>query len=78
MNSRSRRKSSILLVLIVGAIAAIILLGHYFGLAQSASIPVIVILVLFCGVVALWSHANRHTDGDQWWEDDSASGWRGY
>ena len=78
MNARSRRLCAMLLVLNMGAIAATILLGNYFGLSQSVTIPLIVVLSLFCGAVALWSHANRYTNTSHWWEDDSASGWRGY
>ncbi|MCB9419400.1 MAG: hypothetical protein H6667_06335 [Ardenticatenaceae bacterium] len=65
------------LVLIGGTIPALIILGRYFGLSHTMVIPVIVILSLVFGSVALWSYANRHIDGSEWWQDDSASGWRG-
>ena len=66
------------LVLIIGAIPASLLLENYFGVPASVSIPLLVILALFLGTMALWSFANRKKHGDEWWEDDNASGWRGY
>lgn len=78
MKSRSKLSGSMVLVLLIGAIPASILLENYFGVPAALSIPLVVILLLFCGTVALWSHANRHKDKHPWWEDDNASGWRGY
>lgn len=78
MKSRSNRKASMVLVLLIGAIPASILLENYFAVPAVVSIPLVVILLLFCGTVALWSHANKHKGEHQWWEDDHASGWRGY
>lgn len=79
MKAKTRRKGYMVLFLIIGAIPASILLENYFGVPASISIPLLVVLSLFCGTVALWSFANRHTDGkDRWWQDDNASGWRGY
>jgi hypothetical protein len=78
MKSSFGRKRSMALVLISGAIPAIIILSHYFGLSESTSIPLIVVLILAIGTIAIWTYANRHVDGSEWWQDDSTSGWRGY
>lgn len=75
MKSRTRH---IALVWIVAAIPLTIILGAYFGLPSSASVPLLVFLSLVCGALALWVNANRHVDGSEWWQDDDTAGWRGY
>lgn len=78
MNDRLRRKDSMLLVFVLGAIPAIILLGNYFGLPGAVTIPLLVIFSFFGGAWAIWCHANQHPEENPWWQDDDASGWRGY
>lgn len=78
MTSRIGRKRILLLVLISSAIPSVIFLGSDFGLSPSASVPLIIVLSLATGATALWVYANRHVDGSEWWQDDSAGGWRGY
>lgn len=78
MKSTSGRKKYVPLVLIGGAIPTAIILSSYFELSKTAVIPLIVVLILIFGSMALWTYANRHVDGSEWWQDDNASGWRGY
>lgn len=66
------------LIFIGGAIPVVILLSSSFNWPNTALIPVIVILSLIFSAVALWTYANRETNDSDWWQDESASGWRGY
>jgi hypothetical protein len=78
MKSKIGRKKYIPLVLIGGAIPAILILSSYFGLSETAVIPLVSILILVFGAMALWAYANRPANHSAWWQDDNASGWRGY
>lgn len=60
------------------AIPAILILGIYLNLAQALFVPLVIIFSLVFSSMALWSYANRKADGSEWWQDDNASGWRGY
>jgi hypothetical protein len=59
-------------------IPAIIVSGIIFHLSQSLVVPLVVILALLLGALGIWAHANKNADGSEWWQDDNASGWRGY
>ncbi|MFN2124449.1 MAG: hypothetical protein ACK2U0_18705 [Candidatus Promineifilaceae bacterium] len=59
-------------------IPAIIIAGIIFHLSQAFLVPLITIVILFLGAVLLWARANKDADGSEWWQDDDASGWRGY
>lgn len=78
MKSQTRRKGQMALVLIVAAIPLLIILSAYFGLSSAVSVPLIVVLSLVSGALALWTHANKHVDGSEWWQDEDTVGWRGY
>ena len=78
MKLKAGRKKHIPLILIGGSIPTTIILSSYFELPKTAVIPLVVILSLIFGAMALWAYANREADGSEWWQDDSASGWRGY
>lgn len=78
MKSSLNRRRYMALVLISGAIPSTIILCSYFGLSESVSVPLIVVLGLAIGTIAIWANANRHVNGSEWWQDDSTSGWRGY
>jgi len=77
MNSRTKYDRHMALVCIIAAISLTILLSVYFGLPDSLTVPLIVVLSLLCGALALWVNANRHVDGSEWWQDDDTAGWRG-
>lgn len=77
MKIRSKYSNWALLV-IGGAIPAFILLSVYFRLSIAVFVPITVLLLFIFGSSALWLHANRRADEHQWWQDDHASGWRGY
>lgn len=78
MKSTTGLRKHIGLVLVSGVIPTIIILGCYFELSQTAVIPLVVVLILILGSMALWTYANRQADSSEWWQDDNASGWRGY
>ncbi len=71
-------KKYYLLILVCGAIPIVMLLNSLFSWPKRAIIPIVVILGLLFATLALWAYANRETDGSEWWQDESASGWRGY
>jgi membrane protein implicated in regulation of membrane protease activity len=52
--------------------------GLIFHLSQAFIVPLVIFLGLVVGAAALWARANRSADGSEWWQDDDASGWRGY
>jgi uncharacterized membrane protein YdjX (TVP38/TMEM64 family) len=66
------------LILVGGAIPTVIILSSYFEISKKASIPIVIILALVFASMALWAYSNRKADGSEWWQDESASGWRGY
>ena len=78
MKQKIGRKKYIPLVFIGGAIPTIIILGNYFAWSQAIVVPLVVVLTLALGAMALWTFANRQANHTKWWQDDSASGWRGY
>lgn len=59
-------------------IPLILLLGRYFDWPRSIGIALVVVLGFIFASMALWHYANRRADGSEWWQDESASGWRGY
>jgi type IV secretory pathway TrbF-like protein len=60
----------------VGMIALMLILGSVFAVPQRFVVPVIVVISLVGGTMALWMRANSKAAGDEWWQDDSSSGWR--
>lgn len=66
------------LILVGGAIPTVIILSSLFNWPKRAFIPIVVILSLIFATLALWAYANRKVDGSEWWQDEDASGWRGY
>jgi ABC-type transport system involved in cytochrome bd biosynthesis fused ATPase/permease subunit len=78
MNTINRKRKLLPLILVGGAIPTLIVLAVVFELPQAAVIALLIILIIVFFSMALWSHANRNADGSEWWQDDSASGWRGY
>jgi hypothetical protein len=59
------------------AMPAVFVAGRCFGIPATAVVRLVVLLALLVGTMALWAFANRRVDGSEWWQDDSASGWRG-
>lgn len=65
--------------LVIGSTTILFLLigAYLLGVALRFVIPVLVVSLLTMGAVAVWLRANAHATGHEWWQDDSASGWRG-
>jgi undecaprenyl pyrophosphate phosphatase UppP len=78
MERQTSRRNTLLKIVEFLIIPAVIIAGILFHLSQSLIIPLVVILALILGSVAIWAHANKSADGSEWWQDDDASGWRGY
>jgi ABC-type transport system involved in cytochrome bd biosynthesis fused ATPase/permease subunit len=78
MKSKIRSKRHFPLFLIGGTIPTVIILSSVFNLPKAAAITLLIILILIFSSMALWTYANRDADGSEWWQDDNASGWRGY
>ena len=78
MEKSENRKRRWFLFFIGGAMLVTLALGIIFQL----SLVLITVLLLFLGMIFaavwLWYQANLQASGDEWWQDDEASGWRGY
>jgi uncharacterized membrane protein YjjP (DUF1212 family) len=74
---KSARRFPWLLLLGAGLVAATVL-ALFVGIPQRDVIAFDVIGSLVFASAALWQHASAHATGQEWWQDDSASGWRGY
>ena len=69
---------ALLLTLIGISIPLALILGSYLGIPQRITIPYAVLATLVASSISLWTYANKDAEGDEWWQDDDASGWRGY
>ncbi|MCL4871997.1 MAG: hypothetical protein KJ063_23805 [Anaerolineae bacterium] len=78
MNLPSKRNHYWPLILTIGLFAAALITAHYFNIVPEIFIPLCLILGLLAGAMGLWAFANQKADGSEWWQDDEASGWRGY
>ncbi|MCB8945529.1 MAG: hypothetical protein H6658_17405 [Ardenticatenaceae bacterium] len=72
------RRNGFVLVLLIGITLAAIELGNYFAIPHNWLIIFAVIAGLIVAAISLWQYANRQVDGTEWWQDNDASGWRGY
>lgn len=77
MNRQTQRRY-LVAVILVGFMATAVELGNSLGIPRSYIIIFLIIAGLILGTVLLWQHANNRATGSEWWQDDSASGWRGY
>lgn len=75
---KNSQKNSWLLILMGGSIPVAFILGAILNISQDIVVIYVVIMALLSGATAIWQHANQNASGDEWWQDDSASGWRGY
>lgn len=78
MKSKAKWKKYLPLILVGGMIPAVIILSMDFHLPKAVSITLVIFLSLAFLAMALWSYAHKKANGSEWWQDDSASGWRGY
>lgn len=65
-------------IFVAALIPAVIILASLFGWSKVVSIPIVLLLGLISATMAMWVYANNRADGSEWWQDDDASGWRGY
>ena len=72
------KRSWWLLVLPGGFIALDFILGNVYSILSRITIPLFLIALLVLSAMMMWARATAHATGDEWWQDDSASGWRGY
>lgn len=78
MKHSTDRIHRFLLVLVGGAIPVTLTLGIVFRLSPSLITVLILVLGLMLAAMWLWYQANLDATGKEWWQDDEASGWRGY
>jgi hypothetical protein len=78
MKTKTAWKKHLPLIVVGGLVPTVIVLSIYFDIPQIVMIPLLIILGLIFGSMALWAFANRNANGSEWWQDDNASGWRGY
>ncbi len=67
------------LLIVVGALIPLsLILGSEFNIPQRFTILIAVVAALVFGSMLLWMRANANATGEEWWQDDNSSGWRGY
>ncbi|MAS37910.1 MAG: hypothetical protein CL610_28200 [Anaerolineaceae bacterium] len=77
-NAYHHQRSAWYLWLIGGSIPVVILIGSYYHWSMELIVCYAVIVGLVFGAMTIWHRANQHVTGTEWWQDDSASGWRGF
>ena len=78
MNRSTNRIRRFLLFLVGGSMPVILTIGIIFHLSSSLITVLMLVLGLILAAMWLWYQANVRAKGDEWWQDDQASGWRGY
>ncbi len=78
MKRSTNRIRRFLLFLVGGAMPVILTIGMVLHLSSILLTAAMVVLGLILAAMWLWYRANQHATGDEWWQDDQASGWRGY
>ena len=58
--------------------AGLLLLAALADIKLAYVVALLVIAGFLGSAAALWRRANERADGSEWWQDDEASGWRGY
>ena len=61
-----------------GIIPLSIVLAMVHSISMDLGVTVAIIASLVLGTMAVWMNANARARGDEWWQDDHSSGWRGY
>ncbi len=67
-----------LLYLVGGGIPITLALGTIFRLSTVLITVLLLVMGIIFAAMWLWHMANRQASGDEWWQDDETSGWRGY
>ena len=75
---RDKRQRWWVLGLVGGIIPVSIVLSLADSISPELAVTVAIVAVLVLGAMAVWMNANAHARGDEWWQDDHSSGWRGY
>ena len=71
--------TTIIALLMLGALPLIVFLGPGLHISLPGIVAFLLLDLLLLGAIALWRHAHADSNGGEpWWDDDSASGWRGY
>lgn len=78
MKTNLKRSQKMTLFIIGGIVLLTILLNDVLNLSQTAVIVIVIVGSLLFSANAIWYHAVNNANGDEWWQDDDASGWRGY
>lgn len=78
MQVKQRKSQGWLLVFIGGLFPLLLVLGTQFHMPERFLIPLLVAIALVFASMSVWMRANAQATGDEWWQDDSCSGWRGY
>ena len=78
MNYQNQKSSKLLPILLGAMVPVSILLGSYYHISLAVILIIAVVSGLLCASSTLWAFANEKATGNEWWQDDDASGWRGY
>ena len=61
-----------------GSIPLVLILGEIFEVSHRLTIPYAIVAAMIVAAALVWTTANHKARGSEWWQDDEASGWRGY
>lgn len=78
MKESKNRTRRFLLFLVGGAMPVTLTLGIIFQLSTVLITALLLAIGMIFAAMWLWHQANLRARGDEWWQDDEASGWRGY
>lgn len=78
MKESKNRTLRFFLFLVGGAMPFTLILGLIFRLSTVLITVLLIVLGMILAAMWLWYQANLRASGDEWWQDDEASGWRGY
>jgi hypothetical protein len=75
-NSNSTR--CFFLFLVGGSMPVALTLGLILQLSTILLTALLLVMGVIFAAMWLWYKANLRANGDEWWQDNEASGWRGY
>lgn len=71
-------KAILILIVLGGSIPVMFELAPQFDIPMDMVVIFVIITGLIISSMALWARASACATGEEWWQDDHCSGWRGY
>ena len=77
MPNSTQNNNLFMIFLLGGAFLLTLTVAVLFHLYTGMTTILVLVLGIVLASMALWYRANQNADGDEWWQDDDATGWRG-